>query len=256
MHVNFGEPIFLDDVLKKNNAPKHIALHENLPDTVKASIDDVAYDILEHINKAVVINPVSLISLVLLNAPTHSLAERDVLLRLEQFRNLLNQHRYDERMQITQLSNHEIIQYAVKLKQVEFVEHDNERWVKVSDKQEALLKYFSNNILHTFILPASIAFVLKSQLEHADPILVITQQELVAKVVDQYADIQKMFFLKWQVTEIPAEIDQILEYFSDEKVIRMDENQQIHITQADEYLRLLSAFAHLYEVNLEKPSAS
>ncbi len=256
VHVNFGEPIFLDDVLKKNNAPKHIALHENLPDTVKASIDDVAYDILEHINKAVVINPVSLISLVLLNAPTHSLAERDVLLRLEQFRNLLNQHRYDERMQITQLSNHEIIQYAVKLKQVEFVEHDNERWVKVSDKQEALLKYFSNNILHTFILPASIAFVLKSQLEHADPILVITQQELVAKVVDQYADIQKMFFLKWQVTEIPAEIDQILEYFSDEKVIRMDENQQIHITQADEYLRLLSAFAHLYEVNLEKPSAS
>ncbi len=256
VHVNFGEPIFLDDVLKKNDAPKHIALHENLPDTIKASIDDVAYDILEHINKAVVINPVSLISLVLLNAPTHSLAERDVLLRLEQFRNLLNQHRYDERMQITQLSNHEIIQYAVKLKQVEFVEHDNERWVKVSDKQEALLKYFSNNILHTFILPASIAFVLKSQLEHADPILVITKQELVAKVVDQYADIQKMFFLKWQVTEIPAEIDQILEYFSAEQVIRIDENQQIHITQADEYLRLLSAFAHLYEVNLEKSSAS
>lgn len=256
VHVNFGEPIFLDDVLKKNDAPKQIALHENLPDTVKASIDDVAYDILEHINKAVVINPVSLISLVLLNAPTHSLAERDVLLRLEQFRNLLNQHRYDERMQITQLSNHEIIQYAVKLKQVEFIEHDNERWVKVSDKQEALLKYFSNNILHTFILPASIAFVLKSQLEHADPILVITKQELVAKVVDQYADIQKMFFLKWQVTEIPAEIDQILEYFSDEKVIRMDEDQQIYITQADEYLRLLSAFSHLYEVNLEKPSAS
>ena len=255
VHVNFGEPIFLDDVLKKNDAPKQIALHENLPDTVKASIDDVAYDILEHINKAVVINPVSLISLVLLNAPTHSLAERDVLLRLEQFRNLLNQHRYDGRMQITQLSNHEIIQYAVKLKQVEFVEHDNERWVKVSDKQEALLKYFSNNILHTFILPASIAFVLKSQLEHADPILVITKQELVAKVVDQYADIQKMFFLKWQVTEILAEIDQILEYFSDEKVIRMDEDQQIHITQVDEYLRLLSAFAHLYEVNLEKSSA-
>lgn len=255
VHVNFGEPIFLDDILKKNDAPKQIALHENLPDTVKASIDDVAYDILEHINKAVVINPVSLISLVLLNAPTHSLAERDVLLRLEQFRNLLNQHRYDERMQITQLSNHEIIQYAVKLKQVEFVEHDNERWVKVSDKQEALLKYFSNNILHTFILPASIAFILKSQLEHADPILVITKQELVAKVVDQYADIQKMFFLKWQITEIPAEIDQILEYFSAEKVIRMDEDQQIYITQADEYLRLLSAFSHLYEVNLEKPSA-
>ncbi|OTG92800.1 glycerol-3-phosphate 1-O-acyltransferase PlsB [Acinetobacter sp. ANC 3832] len=255
VHVNFGEPIFLEDILKKNNAPKQIALHENLPDTVKASIDDVAYDILEHINKAVVINPVSLISLVLLNAPTHSLAERDVLLRLGQFRNLLNQHRYDERMQITQLSNHEIIQYAVKLKQVEFVEHDNERWVKVSDKQEALLKYFSNNILHTFILPASIAFVLKSQLEHADPILVITKQELVAKVVDQYADIQKMFFLKWQVTEIPAEIDQILKYFSAEQVIRMDEDQQIHITQVDEYLRLLSAFAHLYEVNLEKSSA-
>lgn len=101
------------------------------------------------------INPVSLISLVLLNAPMHTLAERDVFVRLEQFRNYLKQNRYDERMQITELSNQEIIQYAVQLKQIEFVEHDNERWVKVCDKQDALLKYFSNNILHTFILGCS-----------------------------------------------------------------------------------------------------
>ncbi|OTG80350.1 glycerol-3-phosphate 1-O-acyltransferase PlsB [Acinetobacter sp. ANC 4648] len=246
VHVNFGEPVFLDDLLKKNEAPKKVSLQDELPISVKATVDDVAHNIQENINKAVVINPISLISLVLLNAPTYSLSERDVLQRLTQFRNLLQQHHYDDRMQITPLSNHEIIQYAIKLKQIEFIEHDNERWIKVANKQEALLKYFSNNILHTFMLPALIADVLKNQLEQENTS--ISKLELVTTVVARYPDIQKIFFLKWSVDEVLDEIDLILTYFMTEKLIQID-GEQIHIVQADEALGLLSSFALLYEVN-------
>ncbi|MDQ9819609.1 glycerol-3-phosphate 1-O-acyltransferase PlsB [Acinetobacter bereziniae] len=250
VHVNLGEPVFLEDILQKNQAPQHVGLHDEIPDSVKATVNDVAIDILENINKAVVINPISLISLVLLNAPTHSLAEREVLVRLEQFRNLLKHHRYDDRMQITELSNKEIIQYAMKLKQVELIEHDNERWVKVSDIQVGLLKYFSNNILHTFILPALIAKVFKQHTE--EQMFKIEKSTLCSQVIEQYSLIHQAFFLKWDETEVDTQIECILEYFSAEKLIDIDADQIISISNADPKIRLLSALAHLYDVNVVK----
>lgn len=249
VHVNFGEPVFLDELLKKNNAPQKVGIQDELPQSVKATVDAAAYNILENINKAVVINPISLISLVLLNAPTFSLAEREVLQRLAQFRELLQQHHYDDRMQITELSNHEIIQYAIKLKQIEFIEHDNERWIRVAEKQGALLKYFSNNILHTFILPALMADLLKTQLEQATT--KIDKASFTAMIIERYPEIQTMFFLKWSVDGIAAEIELILAYFVAQKLIQIDADR-IQITQSDEQLRLLSSFAHLYQVNIVK----
>lgn len=249
VHVNFGEPVFLDDLLKKNNAPQKVGIQDELPQSVKATVDDAAYNILENINKAVVINPISLISLVLLNAPSFALAEREVLQRLTQFRHLLQQHRYDDRMQITELSNHEIIQYAIKLKQIEFIEHDNERWIQVADKQSALLKYFSNNILHTFMLPALMADLLKTQLEQSNT--EINKASFTAMVMERYPEIQTMFFLKWSLDTITDEIEVILAYFVAQKLIQIDADQ-IQITQSDEQLRLLSSLAHLYQVNIAK----
>ena len=240
---------FLDHLLKENHAPEHVGLQDELPDTVKQVVNAVAEDILENINKAVVINPISLISLVLLNAPTHALAERDVLQRLEQFRGYLKQHCYDTRMKITELSNHEIIQYAIQLKQIEFVEHDNERWIKVCEKQDALLKYFSNNILHTFILPALIANTLKVQLANDNFDLAIDALKESALLV--YPEIKKQFFLKWTEEQLLLEIDQVLAYFVAERVIQI-QAQTIHMNDADDSLRFLSSFAHLYELNLTK----
>ena len=249
VHVNFGEPVFLDHLLKENHAPEHVGLQDELPDTVKQVVNAVAEDILENINKAVVINPISLISLVLLNAPTHALAERDVLQRLEQFRGYLKQHCYDTRMKITELSNHEIIQYAIQLKQIEFVEHDNERWIKVCEKQDALLKYFSNNILHTFILPALIANILKAQLANDNSDLAI--DALKESALQIYPEIKKQFFLKWTEEQLLLEIDQVLAYFVAERVVQIQAHN-IHINDADDFLRFLSSFSHLYELNLTK----
>ena len=249
VHVNFGEPVFLAHLLKENHAPEHVSLQDELPDTVKQVVNAVAEDILENINKAVVINPISLISLVLLNAPTHALAERDVLQRLEQFRGYLKQHCYDTRMKITELSNHEIIQYAIQLKQIEFVEHDNERWIKVCEKQDALLKYFSNNILHTFILPALIANTLKVQLANDNSDLAI--DALKESALQVYPEIKKQFFLKWTEEQLLLEIDQVLAYFLAERVIQI-QAKNIHINDADDSLGFLSSFSHLYELNLTK----
>ena len=258
VHVSLGQPVFLDDLLQKNQAPQKLKPHEDMPESVKHTVNDVALSILENINKAVVINPVSLISLVLLNAPTHALSEREVLMRLQQFRDLLQHHRYDERMQITEMSNSQIIQYAMNLKQIEWVEHDNERWVKVCDNQICLLKYFSNNILHTFILPAFIAHTLKQHVaqQGEDHEAVIDRAEIYEQVKQNYDELQSHYFLKWHKRELLAEIDSILNFFVLEKLISI-QDQKFKINQADSAYRFLSALGHLYDVNLiAKPESS
>lgn len=243
VHVNFGEPVFLEPALQRHAAPTHLDLHADLPDSVKATVTDVANEILQNINKAVVINPVDLLAIVLLNAPTYELAERDVILRLEQYRHLLQTIHYDERMKITALSAHEIIQYAIKLKQVEFIEHDNERWVKVSDSQVGLLKYFSNNILHTFILPAYVAYALK---QHQS----LSKAQLFADFKLAYPNFAKQYFLKWNIENLEPIFQQIIDVFLAEQIISI-EGDQLHVNVADDKMRFMSALAHLYELNVE-----
>lgn len=65
-------------------------------------------------------------------------------------------------MIMTELSTVEIIQYAIKLKQVESFSQNNENWIRVAESQRILLSYFSNNILHCFILPALVAMLIQS----------------------------------------------------------------------------------------------
>ncbi|KAF7275482.1 hypothetical protein GWI33_011674, partial [Rhynchophorus ferrugineus] len=58
VHVNFGEPVFLDDVLKKHDVD-HIQIAANkdaLPPELSVAITDVAHQIMENINRAAIIN--------------------------------------------------------------------------------------------------------------------------------------------------------------------------------------------------------
>lgn len=78
VHVNFGEPVFLDDVLKAHNAD-HIRLNSNeqpLPPEAVNTVNAVAQNIMQNINRAAIINPISLLSLVLLSTPKHALDGR------------------------------------------------------------------------------------------------------------------------------------------------------------------------------------
>ncbi len=246
VHVNFAEPVFLEPILAQHAAPQQLDSHEDVPESIKHSINAVAQQIMQNINKAVVINPVDLLALVLLNAPTFELAEREVLQRLEQYRHYLQHQQYDARMKIIQLSNIEIIQYCIKLKQVEFIEHDNERWVKVCDHQVGLLKYFSNNILHTFILPACVAALLKAEKN-------MTLTDLSTQFNLSYPALAQQFFLKWDDNQAQQQLDAILDYFVEQQLVQI-QDKHITVNTADDQYRRLSTLAHLYEVNAVEAS--
>ncbi|MDM1270004.1 glycerol-3-phosphate 1-O-acyltransferase PlsB [Acinetobacter indicus] len=237
VYVNFGEPVFLDHILQQNQAEQiQLSIHDELPRPVINTVDQAAREILENINKAVVINPISLISTILLNAPQHALSQDDLLRQIEQYRELLKATHYDDRMIITQLSAPEIIEYALKLKQVEHYQQDNQTWIRVAESQRILLSYFSNNILHCLSLPALIALLVQDM-------PAITTAQLKQHVSRLYPFLKSELFLKWSATELPAQIDRILSSMQQLGWIDVSENIQLLELQATHPMHSLATLA-------------
>lgn len=224
VYVNFGEPVFLDDVLVANQAHNvKLNINDELPSSVIHTVDHTAHAILENINKAVVINPIALISLILLNVDQHALTQDELLRRIEQYRYLLKQLCYDPRMIITELNPQEIIEYALKLKQVQHFKEDDIERIRVAESQKILLSYFSNNILHCFILPACVALIVQQFNEQN---LVLSRAELMQKMQAIYPYLKQEFFLAWAPQDLAQEIEKIVAYFIQQNWMT-ETNQQL-----------------------------
>ncbi|WP_212515290.1 glycerol-3-phosphate 1-O-acyltransferase PlsB [Acinetobacter soli] len=219
VHVNFGEPVFLDDMLKAHNADQ-IKIEKNddpLPNEVSQAINSSAHAILENINRAVVINPVSLLSLILLATPKHTLDEELCIKQLDAYRNLMAQQPYDERSQVTSLSGKEIIAYGLKLKLIKRVQHALGDIIAIEDNQAVLLTYFRNNILHAFVLPSLVA----SLVEHNGK---VSRKDLHNVIRTLYPFLQAELFLKWSRDALITEIDRYVDALIASGVIEIDQD--------------------------------
>ena len=217
VHVNFGEPVFLDDMLKKHGADQ-IKIEKNddpVPQEVSDAVNGSANAILENINRAVVINPVSLLSLILLATPKHTLDEEICIKQLDVYRNLVAALPYDERTQVTPLSGKEIIAYGLKLKLIKRIKHVLGDIIAIEDNQAVLLTYFRNNILHAFVLPSLIAALV----EHNGS---IRRGDLINVIRTLYPFLKAELFLKWQDDDLKDQICAYVEALIHAKLISID----------------------------------
>ncbi|MDV2439615.1 glycerol-3-phosphate 1-O-acyltransferase PlsB [Acinetobacter gerneri] len=222
VHLNFGEPVFLDDMLKQHGADQIKIEHNDdpIPDQVSAAVNSSANAILENINRAVVINPVSLLSLILLATPKHTLDEEICIKQLDTYRDLLANQPYDERTQVTPLSGKEIIAYGLKLKLIKRVKHVLGDIIAIADNQGVLLTYFRNNIIHTFVLPSLIA----SLVEHNGK---ISKGDLINVIRTLYPFLKAELFLKWDVADLKEPICKYVDALLEAKLIAIDEDQNL-----------------------------
>ena len=156
VHLSFGTPLHLSDFMAKFGVPAD-SLPADRTDTpldekTSAMVDNIGVKIMQHINKAAVITPVSLLSLVLLSAPKAALDENICREQIALYQGLAQQLPYADDTFITDMSPQQIIDYGIKLKLIERTPHILGDIIQIAGKQAALLSYFRNNILHVFIL--------------------------------------------------------------------------------------------------------
>ena len=156
VHLSFGTPLHLSDFMTKFDVPANSLPSDRtdspLDEKTSAMVDNIGVKVMQHINKAAVITPVSLLSLVLLSAPKAALDESSCREQIALYQGLAQQLPYADDTVITDMSPQEIIDYGIKLKLIERTPHILGDIIQVAGKQAALLSYFRNNILHVFIL--------------------------------------------------------------------------------------------------------
>ncbi|MBP2279517.1 glycerol-3-phosphate O-acyltransferase [Psychrobacter sp. PL19] len=161
VHLSFGTPLHLNDFMQKFDvdADSLPADRTDTPLDAKASamVDNIGVKIMQHINKAAVVNPISLLSLVLLSAPKAALDEDICREQIALYQGIAHQLPYADDTVITDMTPQQIIDYGIKLKLIERTPHILGDIIQIADKQAALLSYFRNNILHVFILISFLA---------------------------------------------------------------------------------------------------
>ncbi len=234
VNLSFGEPLFLDNFIEKfkvdtKNAEKSPIIIGEATDLTEKSADDVAkmddneqkinamvqnlgVKIMQHINRTAVVNPVSLVALVLLSTPKSALDEGHFLTQLDLYQKIAQLLPYDKDTAITDMSPKDMLAYAQKLKLITRTPHLLGDVIQVADKQAPMLSYFRNNILHVFIIPSLLAALVQRN----GRILARDLHE-VSRLL--YPFLQGELFLKYALRNIEGVISQALQVLIDTKVV-------------------------------------
>jgi glycerol-3-phosphate O-acyltransferase len=205
VHVNFGEPIRLAEILAAQNPDWRTAPHdgEARPPWLIAGVDQLMRCIAGNINAAAVINPVGLVSLVLLATPRHAMDARQLERQLDACRSLALGVPYSPRTEVTALDGNAMINYCEQLKLLQRQAHPLGDILHFTADDAVLSTYARNNILHLYALPALIAFLVSHN-------GAMRRTQLLRLAHTVYPFLRAELFLRWSERELNAVIDQHL----------------------------------------------
>ncbi|MBJ90089.1 MAG: glycerol-3-phosphate 1-O-acyltransferase [Woeseia sp.] len=159
VYVNVGEPVELDTLLDSQQVDwREIGLTEgSRPQWLANVVENLGTRIMQEINSAAAVTPISLLSYVLLATPKQSMGENELKVQLGLSQRLLSRFRYSEQVTIPESSAEKIIDHGEKLDVINRTPHPLGNVISMSEENAVLMTYFRNNIQHLFAVPAYIA---------------------------------------------------------------------------------------------------
>lgn len=195
--VNFGEPIDLDEVLDRQQATWRDFEGDNgerLP-WISGIVDELGGRIMQNINAAAAVTPISLLAYVLLATPKQKIGLAELRRQLQLSIDLLDRFRYSDLVTVTDWTPDQIIEHGEKLEVVSRTAHPMGEVIHMTERTAVLMTYFRNNITHLLAVPAAVAccFIQGTELRHAE------LQRLIRLI---YPFMKKELSLKWQHEDI------------------------------------------------------
>jgi glycerol-3-phosphate O-acyltransferase len=210
VYVNIGKPIPLDPMLdaRRPGWRERLANDEERPVWINDVIEELGDAIMDGINAAAAVTPISLLASVLLETPKQAMGELELQRQLQLSLRLLSRFRYSDSVTIPDWSAEDIIDHGEKLKVISRTAHPLGDVVSMTEHEAVLMTYFRNNVQHLFAIPASIAccFIQGRRIEHS---------ELLRLVRLIYPFMQTELRLQWDYEDIDdvtaAAIDALIE---------------------------------------------
>ncbi|WP_084300107.1 glycerol-3-phosphate 1-O-acyltransferase PlsB [Chitinimonas koreensis] len=205
VHVNFGEPIKLAEVLAEAHPDwrQEPPLGESRPAWFSQGIKQLGNRIADGINSAAVANPVNLVSLALLATPRHAMDEDQLVSQLDGYRRLLSAVPYAGRARLTALDGRAMVAHCEKLRLIQRHPHALGDVLHFYPEDAVLCSYMRNNVLHCVAIPALIACLFSRNAS-------LSREQLANLTRTVYPFLRAELFLRWEEEELGGALDAYL----------------------------------------------
>ncbi len=197
VYVNIGHPIELGPLLDRIHPDWRDDTGNNgeRPAWLGDVVDELGREIIDGINAAAAVTPISLLAFVLLSTPKQKIGEIELKRQLRLSLDLLERFRYSDSVTLPDLDPDQIIAHGESLRAISRSSHVTGDVIHMAERTAVLMTYFRNNILHLLAVPAAVAccFIQGRQLEHAE------LQRLVRLI---YPFVRKELSLHWETGDI------------------------------------------------------
>jgi len=215
-YVNFGQPININNFLNEQ-VPQWKdaidAIEPQKPMWLTPSVNTLADQVMVNINQAATLNAVSLVALILHSSENKALAKAELESQLDFFLAIQKQAPYSEQITIPQESGDALLQHVIQLGKVSVNSDSFGDIISLEGSAALEMRYYRNNILHTYILPALVSTILAN---HAK----LTAEDIVEQTSRFMALIKTDLFLWQDQTQITHQVDATLNALLQQGIVK------------------------------------
>ncbi len=247
-YVNFGKPININDYLNRQVPDWKEAIdpiEPQKPSWFTPTVNDIAHQVMLSINQCAAINGVALVALVLHASENKALTKADLEKQLDFMLDVQRQAPFSEQMTIPTENGAEILAHVISLNKVTVCEDSFGTIISLDRSAGLEMRYYRNNILHTYAL---IALVCKLLTNHSK----IAHQQLVEQAISLLSTLKDDLFL-WQTPEqIRVQVEQVLVSLTAKDIAQQNNAQYWSLTDNTEQLSQINLLAECMDESLQR----
>lgn len=245
--VNFGAPIRLANFLDAQQPGWREQEHgpQFRPAWLNQTTSRLGETVARHLNEAAAINPVNLVALALLSTSKLALDERALARVLDLYLTLLRQVPYSPH---TTLPEGDGLALIAHVRDMDMLAEQRDALGKILylDEQNAILMtYYRNNVLHIVALPALLASFFQSSSR-------MSRDLILQYVRALYPYLQSELFIRWSLDELDAVVDQWLQAFVDQGLLRFENGVYLRPAPSSRQFVLLTLLARAITQTLQR----
>ncbi|MEG1627212.1 glycerol-3-phosphate 1-O-acyltransferase PlsB [Pseudomonas sp.] len=245
--VNFGEPIRLGAFLDQQQPGwrEQSYAPQFRPAWLNETTSRLGEKVAQHLNEAAAINPVNLVALALLSTSRLALDERALARVLDLYLALLRKVPYSPHTTLPEGDGLALISYVRGMDLLAEQSDALGRILYLDEQNAVLMTYYRNNVLHIFALPALLASFFQSSSRMSRELILQYTRAL-------YPYLQSELFIRWQPQELDAVIDQWLQAFVEQGLLRYENGVYLRPAPSSRQFVLLTLLARAITQTLQR----
>ena len=245
--VNFGEPIKLAEFLdhEQPNWREQTLGPQYRPGWLNETTQRLGERVAQGLNEAAAINPVNLVALALLSTNKLALDDQAMARILDLYLTLLRRVPYSPHTTLPEGDGKALIDYVKGMNLLSEQKDPLGKILYLDEQNAVLMTYYRNNVLHIVALPSLLASFFQSSSR-------MSREQILRYARALYPYLQSELFIRWPLDELDAVIDQWLEAFVEQGLLRLENDVYLRPAPSSRHFVLLTLLSRVIAQTLQR----